>query len=101
MISVLALCPSSLFDPRSPRTVRIVLSAIVPGLLGYVVAVSLQLAALRALGTGLAAVLGSAAPVLILPMIWVASRNRPPMVAWVGAGLVFAGVVLLVTTPPP
>lgn len=98
IISVFALCPSKLFEPRSPRTARIVLMAIAPGLLGYVVAVSLQLVALRMLGAGVAAVLSSAAPVLILPMIWVASRNRPSIGAWVGAGLVFAGVSLLVTT---
>jgi drug/metabolite transporter (DMT)-like permease len=84
--------PSPAWSPA-----RIVLLAIIPGLLGYVVAVSLQLVALPTAGAGVAAVLGSAAPVLILPMIWVASRNKPPIGAWVGAGLVFAGVSLLVT----
>jgi drug/metabolite transporter (DMT)-like permease len=98
LISVLALWPSKLFEPKSPRTARIVLMAIAPGLLGYVVAVTLQLVALRTFGAGVAAVLSSAAPVLILPMIWIASRNRPPIGAWVGAGLVFAGVGLLVST---
>jgi drug/metabolite transporter (DMT)-like permease len=98
LISAIALWPSKLFEPQSPRTAQIVISAVTPGILGYVVAVSLQLVALRAHGAGVAAVLSSAAPVLILPMIWVKTRIRPPIGAWVGAGLVFLGLSLLVTS---
>ena len=95
ILAVIALWPARAFEPASQRTGRIVLSAIVPGILGYVVAVSLQLYALRSYGAGIAAVLSSAAPVMILPMVWLATRQRPPRAAWMGAGLVFIGVALI------
>lgn len=96
IIVVIALWPARVFEPASQRTGRIVLAAIIPGILGYVVAVSLQLYALRSYGSGIAAVLSSAAPVMILPMVWLATRQRPPAAAWIGAGLVFIGVALIV-----
>jgi drug/metabolite transporter (DMT)-like permease len=95
IIAVIALWPAKLFEPASPRTGVVVLSAVLPGMLGYVAAVSLQLVALRSFDTGVAAVLGSAAPVLILPMIWIVTHQRPPAPAWAGAALVLLGVALL------
>src|SRR3990167_7436008 len=88
LIAVVALWPAKLFEPASPRPASGVLSAVLPGMLGYVAAVSLQLVALRNFDTGVAAVLGSAAPVLILPMMWIATRTKPPAPAWAGAVLV-------------
>ena len=98
LIAVIALWPAKAFEPASPRTRAVVLSAVLPGVLGYVAAVSLQLVALRSFDTGVAAVLGSAAPVLILPMIWIVTRRRPPAPAWAGAILVLLGVALLAGT---
>jgi len=95
-IAVLALWPAAAFEPVSPRTGRLVLAAILPGILGYVVAVSLQLYALRSFGTGIAAVLGSAAPVMILPMLWLASGERPLWPAWIGAAVVLLGASFVV-----
>lgn len=93
---VLALWPAKAFEPASQRTGRLVLAAILPGILGYVVAVSLQLFALQSFNPGTAAVLSSAAPVMILPMIWIATRERPPTPAWIGAGLALIGAGLIV-----
>lgn len=95
IMAVVALWPARAFEPASQRTGQTVLLAIVPGILGYVVAVGLQLYALRSYGAGIAAVLSSAAPVMILPMIWLATRQLPPRAAWIGAGLVFLGVALI------
>lgn len=96
LISMLALWPSPLFAPAQSPTKGIVLWAIVPGLLGYVVAVSLQLLALAKLGTGVAAAVSSAAPILILPMLWLSSGKRPASLAWIGAGVVVGGLNLLI-----
>lgn len=76
---------------------RDVLAAMVPGFLGYIVAANLLLYALRAYETGIVVVLASAAPVLLLPMIWITTKVRPPMLAWLGAVLAVggAGVILL------
>jgi drug/metabolite transporter (DMT)-like permease len=98
---VIALWPAKVFEPASPRTGRLVCLSILPGILGYVIAVSLQLIALRVFGTGIAAVLSSAAPVMILPMIWIAKRERPRTPAWIGACLALVGAGLIAQTHCP
>ena len=77
LLSVVALWPARMFDPLTERTPGLVLRAIVPGILGYVLAVTCQLYALRSLEAGVAAVLSSAAPVIILPPIW-GTTGQPP-----------------------
>lgn len=91
IMTLLALWPAKVFTPASERTRSIVLWAVFPGILGYVIAVSLLLYALRNGSTGVAAVLGSTSPVLMLPMIWFVTGERPPSLAWIGALLVVTG----------
>jgi drug/metabolite transporter (DMT)-like permease len=93
---VLGFWPSAAVKPLSKPTARLVLAAMVPGFLGYVLAVSLLLYALRGSATGIATVLGSLSPVLMLPMIWYATRRCPPVPAWIGAGLVALGTGVIV-----
>jgi drug/metabolite transporter (DMT)-like permease len=95
IITVIAIWPARAFSPNVERTGGIVLRAIFPGILGYVVAVSLLLYALRHGSIGVAAVLGSTAPVMMLPMIWFANKQRPPLSAWAGAVLVVAGIGIM------
>jgi drug/metabolite transporter (DMT)-like permease len=98
VISVVALWPAAAFESPTRRTPQVVLGAIAPGFVGYVVAVSLQLYALRSYDVGAVAVLSSMAPVVMLPMIWITSGDPPPWPAWLGAtlavlgaGIIFAG----------
>jgi drug/metabolite transporter (DMT)-like permease len=98
VISVVTLWPAAAFESPTRRTPRLVLRAILPGFIGYIAAVSLQLYALRSYDAGVVAVLSSMAPVLMLPMIWATSGDRPPWSAWLGAilavlgaGIIFAG----------
>jgi len=98
VISVVALWPAEAFVTPTKRTPGVVLRAILPGFVGYVAAVSLQLYALRSYDAGIAAVLSSMAPVVMLPMIWIMSGDPPPLPAWLGAilavlgaGIIFAG----------
>jgi len=98
VISVVALWPAEAFVTPTKRTPGVVLRAILPGLVGYVAAVSLQLYALRSYDAGIVAVLSSMAPVVMLPMIWIMSGDPPPLPAWLGAilavlgaGIIFAG----------
>ncbi|MEM6462792.1 MAG: DMT family transporter [Pseudomonadota bacterium] len=85
--------------PQTPYPARpsagLLLHAVTPGLLGFVFAVSLQLYAVRWMDTGLAVVLSSAAPVIMLPMIWLLTGNRPRLLAWVGALLAVTGIALI------
>jgi drug/metabolite transporter (DMT)-like permease len=88
--------PSATLKPLSRRAPRLVLGAMVPGFLGYVLAVSLLLYALRGSATGIVTVLGSVSPVLMLPMIWFMTTRCPPLPAWIGAGLVALGTAVIV-----
>jgi uncharacterized membrane protein len=97
-ISVVALWPAEAFETPTKRTPGVVLRAIVPGFVGYIAAVSLQLYALRSYDAGIVAVLSSMAPVVMLPMTWIMSGDPPPLSAWLGAilavlgaGIIFAG----------
>jgi drug/metabolite transporter (DMT)-like permease len=98
LISVVALWPAEVFETPARRTPTIVFRAILPGFVGYVAAVSLQLYALRSYDAGIVAVLSLMAPVVMLPMIWIMSGDPPPLPAWLGAllavlgaGVIFAG----------
>jgi drug/metabolite transporter (DMT)-like permease len=98
LISVVALWPAAAFKTPTERTPSVVLRAMLPGFVGYIVAVSLQLYALRSYDAGIVAVFSSMAPVVMLPMIWFMSGDRPPLPAWLGAilavlgaGIIFAG----------
>ena len=97
-ISVVALWPAEAFEAPTTRTPMVVLRAILPGFVGYVAAVSLQLYALRSYDVGIIAVFSSMAPVVMLPMIWIMNGASPPSSAWLGAilavlgaGIMFAG----------
>jgi drug/metabolite transporter (DMT)-like permease len=94
-MALITLWPAKAFEPTSARTVGLVLWAIFPGILGYVVAVSLLLYALSNYDTGVAAVLGSLSPVMMLPMLWLLTRRCPPVQAWAGAGLVVLGLAVI------
>jgi drug/metabolite transporter (DMT)-like permease len=98
LISVVALWPAAAFKTPTERTPSVVLLAILPGFVGYIAAVSLQLYALRSYDAGIVAVLSSMAPVVMLPMLWLMSGDPPPLPAWLGAilavlgaGIIFAG----------
>jgi drug/metabolite transporter (DMT)-like permease len=95
-ITLLTLWPARMFEAANARTAKLVAWAILPGLLGYVVAVSLMLYALRSHEAGIVAICGSLSPVLMLPMIWLTTRRCPPWRAWIGAGLVILGLVVAV-----
>lgn len=96
-ISLIALWPARSFEPLQKPDARLVAWTILPGVMGYVVAVSLLLYALANFNTGVAAVLGSLSPVLILPMIWFTTGAIPRPQAWAGALLVVAGVGMIVS----
>jgi drug/metabolite transporter (DMT)-like permease len=95
VISVVALWPAAAFESPIKRTPNVVLRAILPGFVGYIAAVSLQLYALRSYDAGIVAVLSSMAPVVMLPMIWIMSGDPPPLSAWLGAFLVVLGAGII------
>lgn len=76
----------------SPRDLRhIGLSAF----FGMFLGMSLMMAALTSGDVGIVSTLTSTTPILILPMIWYATRRVPSPAAWVGAALAVAGTALI------
>ncbi len=95
VVLVISIWRVPAFRPQIRPDAGLFIHAITPGLLGFVVAVSLQLYAVRWMDTGIAVVLGSAAPVIMLPMIWMVTGSRPRLLAWIGAFLALAGIALI------
>ena len=96
LISLVALWPSRHFRAQAELTPMLLFRIILPGFMGYVLAVSLLLYALSLYHTGVVAVLASTVPVLMLPLIWARTKICPPAFAWIGAAIAVAGVGLIV-----
>lgn len=65
------------------------------GFLGIGLGMTLFLLALGMTDAALVATLSSMTPVAQLPLIWLVTRQRPALLAWVGAGLAGLGTALL------
>lgn len=62
---------------------------------GMVLGMSCLMAALHNGEAGIVATLSSMTPVLILPMVWIRSGQRPSSAAWLGAALAIVGTALI------
>lgn len=62
---------------------------------GTALGMSLLMAALHGGDVGIVSTLSSMTPVLVLPMVWLRSGERPPATAWAGALLAIAGTALI------
>ena len=95
-MAVLAATPLA---PAAPRAVprRIVLMALATAILGLVIGMTLFLFALRGAETGIVATLSASSPVLILPMLWLRTGQRPTGQSWLGAVIALAGMALIFT----
>ena len=76
----------------TPRLVAIVALS---GFLGIGLGMTLFLLALGMTDAALVATLSSMTPVAQLPLIWIVTRQRPALLAWVGAMLAGLGTALL------
>lgn len=99
-ISALAFLLLSLFRPRlmaahNPMNAKIFSWTLFSGFLGMGVGMTLLLLALAHGDAGIVATLSATTPVLILPLIWLRTGERPALLAWAGASLVLAGTALI------
>jgi drug/metabolite transporter (DMT)-like permease len=69
---------------------------ILPGFIGYGVSSTLLLYAFATIDAGIAAVLGSLSPVLVLPLLWLKEGVFPSWQANVGAAVSVAGTAMIV-----
>lgn len=62
---------------------------------GMFLGMCLMMAALASGDVGIVTTLTSTTPILILPMVWFATRRAPGLPAWIGAALAVAGTALI------
>lgn len=98
-VGVAALCLSALValpvpavKPRAPLTPKVAALTALTGFLGLGVGMTLLLFALSGGDVGIVSTLSATSPVIILPMLWARTGERPAGAAWIGAALVVAGM---------
>ncbi len=95
IISVFALWPARILRSRARVTPHLLGRTILPGFIGYGVSSSLLLYAFANIDAGIAAVLGSLSPVLVLPILWVKEGQAPRPLACAGALFAVLGTAII------
>ncbi len=95
VISLVALWPARVFRSQAQMTPALLGRTILPGFIGYGISSSLLLYAFANTDAGIAAVLGSLSPVLVLPILWVKEGQAPRPQAFAGAVLAAAGTAVI------
>jgi drug/metabolite transporter (DMT)-like permease len=87
------------FAPRRPRAVtgRVLALTAATALIGLLLGMTLFLYALQGSQTGIIATLSAMSPVIILPLLWLRTGQRPSGKSWAGAALAVAGLALIFT----
>jgi drug/metabolite transporter (DMT)-like permease len=96
MLALIGLLPGQTLGFGGKLTPRIVLLVVVNGVIGIGLGMTLLLVALANGNAGVVATLSALSPVLILPMLWLWTGQRPGLGAWAGAAVAVAGVALIV-----
>ncbi|WP_117195787.1 DMT family transporter [Rhizobium terrae] len=101
-VAVAALCltaitqlPIEAARPKAPLTKSVFLQTAMTGIVALALGMTLLLFALSGGEVGIASTLSATTPVIILPMLWLKTREPPAPGAWVGAAFVVAGMALI------
>ncbi|MCU0828331.1 MAG: DMT family transporter [Tabrizicola sp.] len=95
-MGVLATLPFAPPRPRQlPRKVLVLTAA--TALIGLLLGMTLFLFALKGSQTGIIATLSATSPVIILPLLWLRTGQRPTLTSWAGAALAVMGLALIFT----
>lgn len=107
--SALRVCTSSLLltivfllNPRRSNhtavlTKKIIVQTALSGTVGMALGMSFLLLALAHGTAGLVSTLSATSPIFILPILWIATKERPAPGAWIGAFLAVIGVACIFT----
>lgn len=95
-MSVLAARPGTPALPR-PLTPAVWAMTLATAVIGLLLGMTLFLYALKGPATGIVATLSATSPVIILPLLWLRTRQMPRPLAWAGAALAVAGLWLIFT----
>jgi drug/metabolite transporter (DMT)-like permease len=101
-VAVAALCltmltqlPITAFKPKGPLTITVFLQTALTGVIALAFGMTLLLFALSGGSVGIVSTLSATTPVIILPMLWVKTREMPAPGAWIGAVFVIVGMALI------
>lgn len=85
--------------PRLPRPVPMVILGFTAAtaIIGLLLGMTLFLYALQGAQTGVIATLSATSPVIILPLLWLRTGQRPSPTSWLGACLAVLGLALIFT----
>jgi drug/metabolite transporter (DMT)-like permease len=95
-MGVLATLP---FAPSRPVEVsrKVLVLTGATALIGLLLGMTLFLYALQGSQTGIIATLSATSPVIILPLLWLRTGQRPSAKSWAGAALAVTGLALIFT----
>lgn len=87
------------FAPPRPRQVsgQVLALTAATALIGLLLGMTLFLYALQGSQTGIIATLSATSPVIILPLLWLRTGQRPTVTSWAGAALAVTGLALIFT----
>lgn len=85
------LAPGGWLKPQRPMTLHVAAVTAFSGFLAMAVGMTLILFALKGGQVGIVSTLSATTPVLVLPLLWWKTGERPALAAWAGAGMVIAG----------
>jgi drug/metabolite transporter (DMT)-like permease len=92
---VFLLRPSQGEQSTVPLTRQLMGMTAMSGIVGMALGMTFVLFALAHGPAGLVSTLSATSPILILPVLWIATRERPAPCAWVGAFLAVLGVACI------
>lgn len=94
-LSVLTQLPIPSVKPKGPLTLKVAAMTALTGVLALAIGMTLLLFALSGGKVGIISTLSATSPVMILPMLWLRTGERPAGGAWAGAALVVIGMGLI------
>lgn len=95
-MGLMAATPLAPAPPRAISRHALILTA-VTAIIGLLIGMTLFLYALQGSKTGIIATLSATSPVIILPLLWLRTGQRPSALSWAGAALAVAGLGLIFT----
>jgi drug/metabolite transporter (DMT)-like permease len=90
-LSILLRLPRDTFRPTNRFTARMLGMTALSGVLGMGVGMTLIMWALSGSSVGVVSTLAATTPALLLPLLWIRTKEVPAAGAWVGAVLVVVG----------
>lgn len=95
MLSIMVQLPIKAFKRANPLTPKLLGLTVLAGVNGMGIGMTLFLFALEGGEVGIISTITATSPAILLPILWIKTKEVPALGAWIGAGLVVAGSAFL------